>query len=256
MTGLRAAVVGKGGEGKSFVSATLARWIARSGRTVVLLDADAFPGAAISLGMGALDDPMLADAAEETLSGWRLRRGIGPATAIRRYARVGPDGVRLLQYGKAGTRGLSGMWGSVNAFDIVSRRLAREPVLLDWDIIADLAAGSRQAGQNRAPYVDEYLVVVGPGAPSFMTARRLVSMAGRRGTAVSVVANRIEPEDLERLEDLGAPIVARVPADDIVRQADALGVAPIDLDPSAPAVSELRNLAMRLIHRPTKEVAS
>jgi Flp pilus assembly CpaE family ATPase len=81
-------------------------------------------------------------------------------------------------------------------------------------------------------------------------------MAGRRGTAVSVVANRIEPEDLERLEDLGAPIVARVPADDIVRQADALGVAPIDLDPSAPAVSELRNLAMRLIHRPTKEVAS
>jgi hydrogenase expression/formation protein HypC len=178
MTGLRLAVVGKGGAGKSFISATLARSLARSGRTVALLDSDALPGAAISLGMGPMSDPMLADAAQETIEGWRLKRGIGPATAIRRYSRTGPDGVRLLQYGKAGDQGLAGMWGSVHAFNMVSKRLARERVLQDWDLIADLAAGISPDRPEQGALRQPVLVVVGPGAPSMLTARRLVSMAG------------------------------------------------------------------------------
>jgi CO dehydrogenase maturation factor len=246
MTGLRLAVVGKGGAGKSFISATLARSLARSGRTVALLDSDALPGAAISLGMGPLSDPMLADAAQETIEGWRLKRGIGPATAIRRYSRTGPDGVRLLQYGKAGDQGLAGMWGSVHAFNMVSKRLARERVLLDWDLIADLAAGSRQTGQNRAPFANRYLVVVGPGAPSMLTARRLVAMARSWGADVGLVGNRVEGRDLPALESLGAPLVAVIPPDEAVARADAEGKAPIDTDPDAPAVRAVGELALAL----------
>ena len=255
MGGLRLAVVGKGGVGKSFVSATLARWLARSGRTVALLDSDALPGAAVSLGLGPITDAMLADAAHETLEGWRLRPGIGPATAVRRYARVGPDGVRLLQYGKAGDRGLTGMWGSVHAFNIVSRRLAREPVLTGWDLIADLAAGSRQTGQNRAPFASHYLVVTDPGVSGRMTARRLASMAARRGADVSVVMNRVDRVRADTA-DIGAPVLAEIPVDDAVREADARGVAPIDLDPAAPAVTAIRGIAETLMTRSTREVAS
>ena len=49
--GLRLAVVGKGGVGKTVLSATLARLLARRGRNVLAMDLDTNPGLAFSLGV-------------------------------------------------------------------------------------------------------------------------------------------------------------------------------------------------------------
>lgn len=47
---LRLAVVGKGGVGKTTVSATIARTLALRGRRVLVLDHDSAPGLSTSLG--------------------------------------------------------------------------------------------------------------------------------------------------------------------------------------------------------------
>ena len=105
---MRIAVVGKGGAGKSVVSANLARVLARRGHRVLALDSDTLPGLSISLGAEVPDEPPLNDAAERNEKGrWRLKPGIGPVRAIQRFATDAPDGVRLLQIGKTDKRGLA-----------------------------------------------------------------------------------------------------------------------------------------------------
>ena len=49
---LRIAVAGKGGSGKSVLSGTMARLIARRGGRVLALDSDLLPGLSMSLGSG------------------------------------------------------------------------------------------------------------------------------------------------------------------------------------------------------------
>ncbi|MEJ7744120.1 MAG: AAA family ATPase [Nocardioidaceae bacterium] len=48
---MRLAVAGKGGAGKTTISATLARLAARAGRPVVAIDADANPNLSTALGL-------------------------------------------------------------------------------------------------------------------------------------------------------------------------------------------------------------
>ena len=50
--GLKVAVVGKGGSGKTALAGILARSLARAGRQVIALDCDANPSLGISLGVG------------------------------------------------------------------------------------------------------------------------------------------------------------------------------------------------------------
>jgi len=92
---MRVCVVGKGGAGKSMVAGTMARLVAQSGERVLAFDADPMPsGMARSLGTHDTPEPLLADAVERKDGGpWRLKSGIGPVTAVRRYAREAPDGV-------------------------------------------------------------------------------------------------------------------------------------------------------------------
>ena len=102
---MRLAVVGKGGAGKSVITGTLARILARRGERVLAFDSDTMPGLARSLGVEECVDPPLRGAVERPEGGrWQMRPGIGPVTAVRRYARTAPDGVLLLQIGKWGAR--------------------------------------------------------------------------------------------------------------------------------------------------------
>lgn len=171
MTRLRLAVVGKGGAGKSTISGTLARLLARRNGPVLALDSDPMPGLSISLGLGAIDEALLGDAAEQGEDGsWRLRRGIGPARAVARHAIKTPDGVRFIQFGKADEGGLRSILPSVSAFADMARGLARDRVMRQCSVIGDLSAGTRQTAYDWAPYADTYLVVVEPGWASALTA--------------------------------------------------------------------------------------
>lgn len=246
--GLRLAVVGKGGAGKSVISATLARTLARRGHRVLALDSDTLPGLSISLGAGVPEEVPLNAAAERNDKGrWRLVKGVGPARAVQRYAIDAPDGVRLLQIGKSDRRGLAANRPSHQAFYQVIHRLDDVRSLDDWVILGDLPAGPRQAAYDWAPYAQRFLLVVEPTWQSMLTARRIVRIAGsmRDDREFSLVVNKVTTDaDAERVQEfLGVPLLGAVPADDAVRAAERAGVALLDAAPDAPAARAIARLA-------------
>ena len=245
---MRLAVVGKGGAGKSVVSANLARVLARRGHRVLALDSDTLPGLSFSLGAEVPPEPPLNDAAEQNEKGrWRLKPGIGPVRAIQRYATEAPDGVRLLQIGKTDKRGLAANRASHNAFYQVIHRLDDAPSLRDWVILGDLPAGARQTAFDWAPYAERFLLVVEPTWQSMLTARRIVRIARgmREDAGFSLVVNKVDDAgDAARVEEfLGVKLFAAIPVDEGVRSAERAGVALLDHAPDSPAVRAIEQLA-------------
>lgn len=104
---MRVAIAGKGGTGKTTISGTLARTLARRGRRVLAIDADTTPNLAVTLGVPPLEAQELLGLPLTLLE--RRTREDGTATSvftadpeevIANHAAPGPDGVRLLVMGK------------------------------------------------------------------------------------------------------------------------------------------------------------
>lgn len=104
---MRIAIAGKGGTGKTTISGTLARVLAKRGRRVLAIDADTTPNLAVTLGVSP-------EAAREIVELPRnmMQRQTQPDGSTRsvfvgdseeiisNYSAPGPDGVRLLVMGK------------------------------------------------------------------------------------------------------------------------------------------------------------
>jgi CO dehydrogenase maturation factor len=240
-------VAGKGGSGKSVLSGTLARILARRGNHVLAIDTDPMPGMAHSLGVEEPAAPLLLQVAEKPEKGpWRLRSGIGPVTVVRRHTTRAPDGVRLMQLGKADKDGLAGVTGSVNAFLQIVRRLHEARSLYDWAIVGDLAAGPRQPAAGFSPYARLYVVVVEPTSQSAMTGRRIARIArGPLGADVIFVASKVAGrQDRLRVERLlGEGVDLQIPADPAVRDAENRRVAVLDSAPGSAVVQAVEHLA-------------
>jgi CO dehydrogenase maturation factor len=97
-------------------------------------------------------------------------------------------------------------------------------------------------------HADVVLVVAQPTAKSLNIARRAVDMTDDRGGRVIVIANRVrDDEDLAVIrEAVGDCELVVVPDDPAIAQADREGRAAIDVDPDAPGVRALVELADRL----------
>jgi len=214
---------------------------------VLALDSDTLPGLELSLGARPPEEPPLLAAAEKGEDGrWRLRKGIGPARAVARYAVPAPDGVRLLQSGKHTETGLAPVMGAINAFYKLLPRLDEPAALRSWTIVGDLSAGPRQAAYDWAPYAARILLVVEPTWQSMLTARRIARIAAApRRVELSLVVNKAAaPEDAARVEDFfGMRAQAVLPLDDGVAAAERSGAAPIDAAPQGPAVRAVEALA-------------
>jgi CO dehydrogenase maturation factor len=97
------AVAGKGGSGKTTISGTMARLVARAGRSVVAIDGDSNPNLAVALGvdpslafgLGGLPGGLIA-AVDDELGGRRLVLTMTPDEILAQYAIDAPDGIRLL----------------------------------------------------------------------------------------------------------------------------------------------------------------
>ena len=249
-------VAGKGGAGKSVLAGTLARVLAQRGHHVLAVDSDPMPGLAHSLGVEEPDAPLLMQAAEKPEKGpWRLKPGVGPMTVVRRYTTPAPDGVRMLQLGKAGTDGLAPVNGAVNAFLGTVRRMHEAARLYEWAIVGDLPAGPRQLAAGFSPYARVYVVVVEPTSQSAMTGRRVARIArGPLGADVIFVASKVggtdERDRVERL--LGERVDVAIPADQAVRDAERRRVAVVDAAPDSAVVRAVQELADIIEQRGTE----
>lgn len=245
---MKVAFVGKGGAGKSAISGTVARLLARQGTAVLAVDSDPLPGLAWSLGL-AIDDspPIPDDAVVERQEGergprFRLRPDLDPSDAVDLYSVVAPDGVRFLQFGKVRAGHVQDLFRAQLAFLQIVRELPDDK----WTVIGDLPGGTRQAFTGWGAFAQTVLIVVEPTAKSLLSGRRLARMAElEHGPArVVAVASKVREAGDETMiaRRTGLEVVASIPWDEALADAERKGKAPIDDAPDCPAVRAVESL--------------
>ena len=151
------------------------------------------------------------------------------------------NGVKLLVMGTVETGGS----GCVCPEHVMLKAILSSLVLRKDDVvIMDMEAGLEHLGRGTASIMDQFIVVVEPGARSIQTYEKVKQLASDIGvTKVSVVGNKIRGEEDK------AFIESRIPKDVIlgyisynseVIDADRSGVSPYDV--SEKAVEEIRQI--------------
>lgn len=100
---MQIAIAGKGGSGKTTISATLARLLARRGQRVLAIDGDSNPNLAVALGISpevAWDVPGLPHGLLKVVTDDDgMRRAVltrPPSELFNEYGLDAPDGIRML----------------------------------------------------------------------------------------------------------------------------------------------------------------
>jgi CO dehydrogenase maturation factor len=230
---MKLAVTGKGGVGKTTVSALLAGALAERGHRVIAIDADPDSNLAACLGYADAESirPLveLKDLIEE-------RTGVKPGTTggmfrlnplvediPDKYA-VDVGQVKVLVAG-AVKKGGAGCYCPENA---LVRALVSH-LLLDDDttLILDMEAGVEHLSRGTIGAVDRLVVVVEPGRRSLETARRIKTQAADLGlTRIIAVGNKIRSADdqgflKESLNDI--EFAGFVPYHESIRSVDISG---------------------------------
>ena len=115
-------------------------------------------------------------------------------------------------------------------------------------VIMDMEAGLEHLGRGTASMMDQFIVVIEPGARSIQTYEKVKQLAADLGiTKVSVVANKVRTEEDREF------IRSRIPAENLlgflsynpeVIDADRRGLSPYDVSPTA--VEEIRAIKARI----------
>jgi CO dehydrogenase maturation factor len=239
---MKIAVAGKGGAGKTTVSGTVARELARSGRRVVALDADVNPMLGVSLGVGPEDTERLAGI-RQALDGGKIEHAESAEEVVERFGADAPDGVRLIVASR-----VDGLDSGCACCGVTPDALLGALDAEDRAIVCDLEAGVGTLTKMKEGAADVVLVVANPTAKSIEVARRAADSAAAKKARVVVIANRVESnEDRAAIRSaLGEHEIVEVPEDSSVTRADLDGVAPIDVDENGPGVGAIRELSERL----------
>ena len=239
---MKIVVAGKGGVGKTTVSGTLARALARAGRAVVALDADTNPMLGISVGVGPEQTELLVGVRQGLDTG-ETEHAQSTQRFLERFGRDAPDGVRLVVANRIERPNPGCPCCGVSA-----ESLLRELEAEDGVVVGDLEAGIGTLLRLREGDADVVVIVVQPTAKSIEVARRAVEIAGEKADRVVVVANRVRDEsDVALIEPAaGGRDLWVVPDDDAIAEADRDGRAPLDVDDTAPGVRAIVDLAEQL----------
>ncbi|MBQ4257866.1 MAG: AAA family ATPase [Clostridia bacterium] len=249
---MKIAVTGKGGVGKTTFAAVLARLYASEGRTVLTADVD--PDSNLGLALGFTPEEL-----SEIVPISKMRELIAQRTGssgdgLGKFFKINPkvddipekfakekNGVRMLVMGTVETGGS----GCVCPEHVVLRRLISHLILQrDEVVIMDMEAGLEHLGRGTADSMDQFIVVVEPGARSVQTYHQIKKLAGDLGIRrVSVVANKIRDardEDFIRGQIPQQDLLGMIHYSPEVAAADRDAVSPYDAAPSA--TDEIRQI--------------
>jgi len=210
---MKLAIAGKGGVGKTSLTAWLADYLSRTGKHVWLVDADTALslGAALGLDADQTPSPLVLD--EEL-----IRERVGHDGFIN----LAPDvedlperlcvrvrGMKLLAMGTVAGAG-GGCACAANA--LLKALLAHLVIERDQWVLVDLEAGVEHLGRGTVQSVDGLIVVSEPGLRSLQTAATIGQMAMTLGLGrQALVLNRAGDQtglELPQLE--GLPALAAV----------------------------------------------
>jgi CO dehydrogenase maturation factor len=237
---MKLAITGKGGVGKTTLTALLAQTNADQGRDVLAVDADPSPCLAGALGFPAELRAGLRPIAEmdELIE---ERTGAKPGT-VGGFFTINPRvddiperfsalhrGVRLLEMGAVDTGG-SGCICPESAMlkTLFTHLLFRQDDLL----LLDMYAGVEHLGRATVDFVDAMLVVAEPTRRSLGTAAQIKKLANDIGLQrLYLVGNKVHNEAEAKfleVETPGLPLLGCLPADLKVQEADRLGIPVYD----------------------------
>jgi CO dehydrogenase maturation factor len=199
--GTRIVVVGKGGVGKSTVTALLARLLARDGAQVIAIDADEQRNLGATLGVdfetlaGIVPVSAAGDYVQEKTgarpgegAGAMLRLNPDTSDIVDRLSGEAPDGIRLLVMGGVQRAGAGCLCpeNALLAAAIAGMRLRRDEVIL-----MDTHAGVEHFGRALARGFDRAVVVVEPTYNAAQVGVETARLARELGIAdVDLVVNR------------------------------------------------------------------
>ena len=251
---MKIAVTGKGGVGKTTFAATLARLYADEGRKVLAADVD--PDANLGLALGFSEEVL-----DSIVPISRMRKLVEERTganAENQFYKLNPkvddipdtygkicNGVKLLVLGTVETGGS----GCVCPEHVMLKRIINNMVLHRDDVvIMDMEAGLEHLGRGTTESMDQFIVVIEPGARSVQSYKNVKRLAHDLGVEkVHVVANKVRNEEDE------AFIRAKIPAEDLlglihynteVIDADRKGCSPYDFSRSA--VEEIKRIKEKI----------
>lgn len=254
---MKFAITGKGGVGKTTLTALMAQYYADLGKQVLAVDADPSPCLAGALGFPEAVRKMLHPISEmdeliEERTGAKPGMTGGYFTLNPRVDDI-PErfsvfhrNVRLLEMGSVDVGG-SGCICPEGAMlkTLFTHLLFRKDELL----LLDMYAGVEHLGRATVDFVDAMIVVVEPTRRSLGTASQIKKLANDIGLSrLLLVGNKIRSEDEKvflNKESPGIPILGFMPADLSVQEADRLGIPVYDHVPS------LRDSARNMVDKIT-----
>jgi CO dehydrogenase maturation factor len=246
---MRIAVAGKGGAGKTTISATLARLQARGGQRVVAIDADSNPNLGIALGADTTPVALPATIVSRRVDG-------GPAlsaplaSVLAEHSVPGPDGVWLVTMGAPDHAEQGCLCAAHATVRALLADLGEQP---GWTTIMDLEASPEHLSRGTARHADVLLLVAEPYFRSLETVRRMAALAAELPIPrVAVVANKVRAAaDAEAVRELcarhGLEHAGAVPWSEAVIEADRARAAVIERMNGQTVVEAVGALAARLL---------
>jgi CO dehydrogenase maturation factor len=224
---VKVAISGKGGVGKTTLTALFARQAAERGKPVLVIDADPNPNLHLALGFPSAPPPLVGfkDLIEERLGSLEGFFRLNPKVDdIPDRFSMEQGGVRLLVMGGI-SQGGSGCACPQSSF---LRNLMQHVMLerSDW-VFLDCEAGLEHLGRATAKAADALLVIVEPSRSSIETGKRIQKLASDIGLSrLYGVGNKVrDAEERELIEQgmEGIEILACLPESSVLRRASSRG---------------------------------
>ncbi len=233
---LRVLVAGKGGVGKTTISALLSFFLSSRGMRVLAVDTDSVPNLALALGLpGEVASSITPLVRDEGLV--EERTGAKPGQSWGVFFRLNPkvddliskygikvrDGLSLLVVGSID----SAKQGCLCPSIALAKALLRHIMLEERDaVVVDAEAGAEVFGRGLAENFDQMICVSEPTVKSLDISRKLIEMGKQLGIKrISLVVNKFRGNAnlKDRIRDTFNVDVYFIPYDDSFLQAEIEG---------------------------------
>lgn len=232
-TPMKIAIAGKGGVGKTTLTALLSTLYRNEGRTVLAIDADSNPNLATILGVSTHITPLtdqkelVEERTQSKLGGFGGIFKLNPRVDdIASKFAVEHEGIKVLVMGSV----KMAESGCACPANVLVKNLLSHILLTEKDVvICDMEAGVEHLGRGTAKAVDAMVVVVEPSRRSVQTANRIHRLAREMGIQnVSAVGNKVrnkkEKEFLENMVEMR--FLGSIMYDERIIEADMKGELP------------------------------
>jgi CO dehydrogenase maturation factor len=247
------AIAGKGGTGKTTISALIVDYLTKNKKgTVLAIDAD--PSTNLNLALGVPLNDTVGDVREETatavgggqamqgLSKWdyldlRINEALTEEISFDLLAMGRPEG--------------PGCYCAAN--NILRSSVDRLSDNYDY-VVIDNEAGLEHLSRRTTRDVDHLLLVSDPTLRGLIAAKRAAEVVDELKTAVgrvSLIVNRVNgdrlPDSLAKaIEEYGLDLVGWIPSDADVNELDARGLPVVELPATAPSRQALEKILASL----------